>query len=380
MYWIRTFLLAACFFPALLPPTAAQSPADEHSDAGLLQRVHELERRVAELERLLFGPSPAAPKPREAADRPAPGLPPSLAPGYRRPRPSGVPAPGRAATVFPRLPADFDVYAVGTYAGRAKLDVQLGKSGHEVRQVEVVVNQPERPVVLVLTAYDPVVWRVGRTPQTNVAAVLVSGYHTQALLGIERTIPFAISAYEDPGPFPYFFAHGAGAELLRMNEAVQTITGREIKRFVNQPGEDGVFHVGDPPRDPTRVIYSDDLALEGYLNPAQPLAGQKGLDQLVAAGKLRPATEDDIEAWVDKASEQYKRFSPTLRVEHRMLVGRTYVVLRKVRLPDGLFCAHSRSFIIPDGVPVPDGPKGHNTFYLMDGTATGPGGRAIGLY
>ena len=49
-----------------------------------------------------------------------------------------------------------------------------------------------------------------------------------------------------------------------------------------------------------------------------------------------------------------------------------------LELPDGLHGAHSRSFIIPDEVPFPDGPKCHNSFYWMDGSKMGPGGRRSG--
>ena len=79
-----------------------------------------------------------------------------------------------------------------------------------------------------------------------------------------------------------------------------------------------------------------------------------------------------VTAW---ASEKYKRFNPELRVKTYMRVGRSYVVLDKLTLPNGLFGAHSRAFIIPDDVPFPTGPRCHNTFYKMNGTATGPGAR-----
>ena len=56
-----------------------------------------------------------------------------------------------------------------------------------------------------------------------------------------------------------------------------------------------------------------------------------------------------------------------------MRLGYTYVVLGKVELPNGLFGANSRDFIIPKDVPFPAGQKCHNSFYMMDGTAKGPG-------
>jgi hypothetical protein len=61
-----------------------------------------------------------------------------------------------------------------------------------------------------------------------------------------------------------------------------------------------------------------------------------------------------------------------------MHVGRTFVVLKPLMLPDGMYGAHSAAFIIPQGVPAPTGPAGHNEFYRMDGTKEDPFTRAFG--
>jgi hypothetical protein len=274
---------------------------------------------------------------------------------------------------LPTLPKDFVVHAVGTYAGKAKLDdVALDDSAHEVRQAEVVVNLPGKPVVLVLTAYDPTVWRIGVAPMTEIAAVFVSGVHGQAVIGVPNELPVVISAHKQRGPFAPFYAYGASRQLLAMNEAVAKLVGREIDRFEFK-AKDGVFLVGEPLLEGEKPLYSDDRKVTSVAKPGEPPAGDKGLEQLVKDGLLRPATDADIEAWVAKASEKYARFNPELRVGHHMRVGDTYVVLKELKLPDGLYGAHSRSFIVPDGTPFPGGPKCHNSFYLMDGTAKGPG-------
>ena len=39
--------------------------------------------------------------------------------------------------------------------------------------------------------------------------------------------------------------------------------------------------------------------------------------------------------------------------------------LSEITLPPGLFGAHRRDFIIPSGVPKPNGPKAHCTFYYL---------------
>jgi hypothetical protein len=276
-------------------------------------------------------------------------------------------------TVLGKLPDNFVLHAVGTYSGPADVKgVELDRSGHRVGRAEVVVNVPDKPVVLVLTAYDPTVWRVGRTKETTIAGVIVSGYHGQALIGVTKDTPRALSTYTNKGNFPYFFASDASPRLLEMNDAVKALVGREMDRFENRADDQGVFHVGAAPKDAGGVIYSDDLKVEDYARPAAVVAaapsGEEGLQKLVKDGKLRLATQADIDAWVDKASEKYKRFNPELRIETHMRPGRVYVVVDRCTLPDGLYGAHSRSFIVPDKVPIPDGPMGHNNFYLMDGT------------
>jgi len=61
------------------------------------------------------------------------------------------------------LPDDAEVSSGGLYKGREELDLQLGESGHTTTEVDVVVGRVPRPVILVLSAYDPVVWKVGYT-------------------------------------------------------------------------------------------------------------------------------------------------------------------------------------------------------------------------
>jgi hypothetical protein len=273
-----------------------------------------------------------------------------------------------------KLPADFVVYAVGTYNGTKPVNAQLDDSGHEVRQAEVVVNLPKRNVVLVLTAYDPTVWRVGHTADTRIAGVLVSGYHGQALIGISKAVPHEIFTYEVKGKFPYFYAYKASEELLQMNETVKELVGKEIGKLVFKPSKD-VFYVGDPPAEAKEIQYSDELTLKDYVKADRKPAGPNALEDLVKQGHLRLAKAEDIDAWVAKASEKFRRLNPDLKVEHYMRPGRTYVVIDECTLPNGLFGAHSRAFIIPQGVPIPSGSRGHNSFYLMDGTAQGPGHR-----
>ena len=274
---------------------------------------------------------------------------------------------------FVNLPEDFRVYAVGTYSGLQPNDAQLGKSGNAVKENKVIVNTPERPIILVLMAYDPVVWKVKRTAQSNILAVIVGGYHTQALLGLPKSIPTLFATYKEKGDCNAFYAYKAGKSLDQAVARIKEITGRELDHLLTKPTH-GKYIVGDEEAvDLTNLIVSEERKIEDYTEKPPFPSGQRGLDQLVRQNAIRPATHYDIEQWVEKASKEYQKFNKELKVGHRMVVGRTYVILRDVQLPNGLFGGNSVAFLIPPGIPMPRGSKGHNAFYLVgSGTCLGP--------
>ena len=86
---------------------------------------------------------------------------------------------------FPNLmlPKSFVVYATGGYSGKRQ-NFQIDQSGHQATQFDVAVNEPQKPVVLILGAYEPSVWNIGWSPGTKIIAVLASGYHKQVIAGI----------------------------------------------------------------------------------------------------------------------------------------------------------------------------------------------------
>ena len=273
-----------------------------------------------------------------------------------------------------KLPAKFTVQAVGVYEGDLDTDVRLEASGHETRGAEVVVNLPGQDVVLVLMAYDPVLWTVRRTADTRLAAVIVGGYHAQAVLGVERTTPLLITTHNGPRKDcgRYFYAYKASPELLAADARIKGLTGQGIDRMWSHYSG-GRIHVG-PAQGGVRLVSSDDYSVADYTDLEAFPSGQKGLDRLVEMGRLRLATQRDIDAWVDAASAPYRRFDPSMKVEAPFTGRGTYVVLGAMEIPGGLYGAHSVTFLVPDGVPMPSGNPGHSTLLMLkDGGCRGPG-------
>jgi hypothetical protein len=288
-----------------------------------------------------------------------------------------TPQADEVETAFKSLPSDYVVFAVGTSGGTQPLNLQIDNSGSDASQADVIVNVADRPVVLVLTGSSPIVWSVGRTKDTRLVGVVVSGYNTQLVSGLAKETPRLISTSEQQGKFAPFHAHGATEELLAMNEAVRRLVGKEIHRFEFKP-KGRVFYVGEQPPEGTEIVYGEQLDLTPYRDPNRRLAGHRGIEQLINEGKLRLAKREDIDAWVAKSREKHKQQQPDPNDENHLRVGWTYVVLKSLTLPDGMYGAHSRSFIIPLDAPFPDGPTCHNEFYLMDGTKNDPFTPAFG--
>lgn len=103
--------------------------------------------------------------------------------------------------------------------------------------------------------------------------------------------------------------------------------------------------------DDATLFSSTEMKLEDYAGAKIALAADRGLEQLVTQGKLRRATQQDVAAWIEKASTPYRTLDPTLTVRHRIPLERAYVVLAPVDLPVGLNGRYSSYFIVPENVP-----------------------------
>lgn len=138
-----------------------------------------------------------------------------------RPGPAPVPSQWQSAPGLSGVPADAQVHMVGVYEGQGPFRPGMGRP--ERRNVRVLVRPSARPVVLVLSSYEPVNWMVVNAG-AQISAVLLSGYHPSAVTGIDTAPLLRIgSAY----------AYSAGsAEFANLRQAVTRYTGpREIRSF-----------------------------------------------------------------------------------------------------------------------------------------------------
>jgi len=263
-----------------------------------------------------------------------------------------------------KLPTDFSVFAAGAYSGR-KISFQIDQSGHDGTQIDVAVNSPNKPVVLMLGAYEPTIWNIGWSKGTTILAVLVSGYHRQAVAGLEKHVPQLNSSYDNRGPCGYFYV--ANENLSALNPMAKRVFGRPVEMVFL--AEKGRVVVGESLQSDTKLVTSSETSPTLLYDKDAPIAGPAGLADAARKGLLRKATAADADAWVDAVIRAFpQRDLPPVAGRGipkppRPPIYNGYIVLKSFTYPAGLYGGNSATFIIPKGIPRPDGNPEHSTIY-----------------
>ncbi|WP_434652419.1 hypothetical protein J3P96_16460 [Pseudomonas sp. R3-56] len=263
-----------------------------------------------------------------------------------------------------KAPAGLTVYAAGGYSGR-EVPFQIDQSGHQATQFDIAVNSPDKPVALILGAYEPTVWNIGWTQGTNIVAVYVSGYHRQAVAGLDSKIPILNSSHDNKG------ACGSSYVTAEANEYLNPLSRKLFGQPVTMvyPGDpSGKISVGLPLGADARLVTSSTVSPESLRDKQAPLAGQAGIDVAVKNGSLRAATSADAQAWIDaKVASSPRRDVPpvagAVATRPSPSVYKVYVILKAFTFPAGLYGGNAVTFYVPKGVPLPSGQPGHSAVY-----------------
>lgn len=223
-----------------------------------------------------------------------------------------------------------------------------------------------------LGAYEPTVWNVSWTQGTNIVAVFVSGYHRQTVSGLSNSIPTLISSYDNKGACGYFYV--SSEDDYRINPMSRKLFGKDADMIY--PASNGKVIIGKPFSTGMNLQRADDApSVDSFRDTKAPLAGTAGLDEAVRNGQLRPATQQDAEAWAAAViANQPMRDVPPIAGQTTPRprlpnIHRGYVVLTPFAYPAGLYGGNSATFFILKGVPKPTGNPGHSAVYDFNGVA-----------
>ncbi|MBO8087542.1 MAG: hypothetical protein J7D61_16025 [Marichromatium sp.] len=269
------------------------------------------------------------------------------------------------------FPDDMIIFAGGAYSGE-KIDYQIDQSGHQATQFDVLVNSSERPVALILGAYEPSIWNISWTSGTNIKAVVLTGYHKQVVAGLPNDVAILNSSHHNSGPCGHIYI--SDKYLQKINPLSNKVFEKNVTMVYY--AEKGKITFGGP-IDKNEILYtSQDSPPSSFFDTSKPIAGQAGLKDLVAKGMLRESTSSDMERWVEEKEiaymkilkEKNEELPPVANAKTRTssknrYIHNGYVILKKITIPAGLYGANSATFFLEKGVPFPDGKLGHSTLY-----------------
>lgn len=285
---------------------------------------------------------------------------------------------------FTNLPLFYDVYAVASYEGLNPINVVIDKNGNKNASNEVIVNAENKPIILVLTSYEPVVWDIKTTVKTKIAGVILGGYYNQAILGISKNIPVLNYTYTQNSCGYFYLSNRLDSEQVANIQKIQQVTGKkpaDIKYQYNG----GTFFVGNPVGSTDKLIHSDDYKLSDYQVNLNTISGSIPPDvrgssnwkedatvYLVTHNYLKQATIIDIQNWENKAKAPYLKSigssASQMQIQHDMSPDHTYLVQKSFKIPDDFCYGHFINFIIPNGVQAPENKQNCGFYFLKDGS------------
>ena len=295
-------------------------------------------------------------------------------PGDAARSPIGLP-PG-CRLPWSALPERVEVFAATTYGQSRSAGFPIDQSGTEAQIIDTVVNAPGRSVALMLGSTVPTIWNLKWTEGTDIRAVWTSGPVRNVVAGLPRSVPVLATVRDDkPSPCGTFVWYGEkfeaadslammafGRPVSRRHRAIGTQLGIVLEGVNDKPPPP--FVIGDPYPAGGKTLSSADVVPASFRDPLGESVGTAGLRALVTAGAMRPARRFEYTRWIQNwlARQDVPPIEDPMTdaLSPNTELASTFVVNRALKLPARLQGGHSATFIVPAGVPVPDGDPGHS--------------------
>lgn len=270
-----------------------------------------------------------------------------------------------------KLPKNYVVLAASTYAGR-KLGFRIDKIGFEATQVDVAVNFPDAPVVILLGAYNPVIWNIGWIKKTKIVAVVATGYYKQSIAGLDKSVPTLISTYDNKNPCGYFFKNDYNSSANSVNKVSQSLFDKDIN--ILYPVTNGKVLLGKSVAEDSHFITSAENTPEKYYESAPVLKGSAAIDSLLKNSYIRQATVEELLKMPIGISENFLTQAEVYQVKvegesPQRVLGyrsnkRAYIVMKTFVYPPDLNEKGITLFLTPKGVTPPSG--SHENAVVID--------------
>ena len=272
------------------------------------------------------------------------------------------------------LPAGFQVYAASVHDSGVPLDLKLDNKNNEIKLIKVVVNSPEKPVVLMLGTYMPTVWHFSWTKGSKIVALAVSGGYPPIVMGLPEDVPILkiSNNYLRDSPHykkcPRIDVHPVINSLTAANDFSKYLFEKDIDQIVKI--ENGEVLFGRPLNDQAKLETGEEFSSDKFNAPDKPLTYKLAFDEAKKKGLIRVSGKEDIQAYLKALSQvaglpdgivdEGLSLSDEAPADHSMMgdfsLLNSYTILSPdYIIPENLYPSNVKiSFILPRGMKKPE--------------------------
>ncbi len=145
---------------------------------------------------------------------------------------------------FKDLPDNTEIISLGLYSGRHEDGGSCGHGDNRQCSIRVTINKKDRPLFLVLSAYEPSTWKLEIEEGVQLEGVLVSGMYEQSVQGVPGNIKVINYSSRDLDYDVRFYMSDDDnvKNLTKMNAGLKVLTGKKAEKFL-KPDQSGNFEV-----------------------------------------------------------------------------------------------------------------------------------------
>lgn len=116
-----------------------------------------------------------------------------------------------------------NVHYVGVYEGTSKNN----NASHSRGTVNVRVTVKNKPIILILSSYEPVQWNIIPDWGVRFEKVIISGYYKQTYTGLMPNVPVLNSSYEERNGNYFYQSINNEDNYLDIIEKIESLTGKK---------------------------------------------------------------------------------------------------------------------------------------------------------
>jgi hypothetical protein len=290
-----------------------------------------------------------------------------------------------------KVPEGSELVLVGAYEGSQVSTIAMAGQDEETSSASIIIEQGEKPVTIVLSSFDAMVWKFSGNVARVAKVVAVSSQESP------RDGKSAVGIVGIPGEKVEFFTRanclqGAYEQGSGARAQLSALTGREPDKFFGEY-EIGVLYL--PSGQNTKQEASEKSVLEtldGWakrqsnnqladFDKSNAAADQSAL-RAMAANVIRfndsGIADFELNDVVSAAKAENYRVLPqesgllqlvkagVLTADEVETAGGIFKVVAPMRYPAGLTGAHSVNFVIKKGVELPSGDPAHSCVQSED--------------